>query len=226
MTRIPAGPVPAKLAAANKKTTLFCQIETAEGVKNADAIAAVDGVDCLWVGHFDLSVSLGIPASSPTRSSPAPSIPWSPPATSTRRRWAGWCRMSETGNRLLQVGLRFHLLFRRCLGVAERADRGGHQKLRGRVQEAVRVPWQTRSASHCRVDFKKADGSPTFPDFDTAPLKNAPGVELAYIDASNPIHADQLADFDALILLAPRFARESIHPKGRLSVVARFGVGL
>jgi 2-keto-3-deoxy-L-rhamnonate aldolase RhmA len=30
-------------------------------VKNADAIAAVDGVDCLWVGHFDLSVSLGIP---------------------------------------------------------------------------------------------------------------------------------------------------------------------
>ena len=28
---------------------------------NADAIAAVDGVDCLWVGHFDLSVSLGIP---------------------------------------------------------------------------------------------------------------------------------------------------------------------
>jgi 2-keto-3-deoxy-L-rhamnonate aldolase RhmA len=56
-----AGPVPKKLAAANKKTTLFCQIETAEGVKNADAIAATDGVDCLWVGHFDLSVSLGIP---------------------------------------------------------------------------------------------------------------------------------------------------------------------
>ena len=22
---------------------------------------AIDGVDCLWVGHFDLSVSLGIP---------------------------------------------------------------------------------------------------------------------------------------------------------------------
>jgi 2-keto-3-deoxy-L-rhamnonate aldolase RhmA len=55
------GPVPAKLAAANQRTTLFCQIETAEGVENADAIAAVDGVDCLWVGHFDLSVSLGIP---------------------------------------------------------------------------------------------------------------------------------------------------------------------
>jgi 2-keto-3-deoxy-L-rhamnonate aldolase RhmA len=55
------GPVPKKLAAANKRTALFCQIETAEGVKNADAIAAVDGVDCLWVGHFDLSASLGVP---------------------------------------------------------------------------------------------------------------------------------------------------------------------
>ena len=74
-------------------------------------------------------------------------------------------------------------------------------------------------------DFKKADGSPTFPDFDVEPLRKAPGVEVAYIDASNPLRADQLADFDALILLMPRFARESIHPNGRLSVVARFGVG-
>jgi len=74
-------------------------------------------------------------------------------------------------------------------------------------------------------DFKKADGSPTFPDFDVAPLRNAPGVEVAYVEASNPIKADQLADFDALILLAPRFGRESIHPNDRLAVVARFGVG-
>lgn len=55
------GPVVDKLAAANQRTTLFCQIETAEGAKNAAAIAAIDGVDVLWVGHFDLSVSLGIP---------------------------------------------------------------------------------------------------------------------------------------------------------------------
>ena len=56
-----AGPVKEKLAAANLRTTVFIQIETAEGVDNAMAIAAVPGVDCLWVGHFDLSVSLGIP---------------------------------------------------------------------------------------------------------------------------------------------------------------------
>lgn len=55
------GAVADKFTAANNRTTLFCQIETAEGVENADALAALDGVDCLWVGHFDLSVSLGIP---------------------------------------------------------------------------------------------------------------------------------------------------------------------
>ncbi len=59
--RYRTGPVPEKLAAANERTALFCQIETREGADNADAIAAVDGVDCLWVGHFDLSVSLGVP---------------------------------------------------------------------------------------------------------------------------------------------------------------------
>jgi 2-keto-3-deoxy-L-rhamnonate aldolase RhmA len=56
-----AGPVMEKLAAANKRTTLFAQIETAAGVDNVDEIAATDGVDCVWVGHFDLSCSLGIP---------------------------------------------------------------------------------------------------------------------------------------------------------------------
>ena len=56
-----AGAVLEKLAGANKRTTIFAQIETAEGVENADAIAAVKGVDCLWVGHFDLSASLGVP---------------------------------------------------------------------------------------------------------------------------------------------------------------------
>jgi 2-keto-3-deoxy-L-rhamnonate aldolase RhmA len=55
------GSVADKFVAANQRSTLFCQIETEEGVKNAEKMAAVDGVDCLWVGHFDLSVSLGIP---------------------------------------------------------------------------------------------------------------------------------------------------------------------
>src|SRR5437763_489369 len=37
------------------------QIETAEGLANVEAIAAVPGVDALWLGHFDLTNFLGIP---------------------------------------------------------------------------------------------------------------------------------------------------------------------
>jgi 2-keto-3-deoxy-L-rhamnonate aldolase RhmA len=55
------GPVGSKLVDANDRTTLFILIETAEGVENVDAIAGVPGVDCLHIGHYDLSVSLGIP---------------------------------------------------------------------------------------------------------------------------------------------------------------------
>jgi len=74
-------------------------------------------------------------------------------------------------------------------------------------------------------DFRKADGSPTFPDFDVQPLRDAKDVEMVYLENVNPIRAEQIADFDALILLTPRFDKESIHPNGRLCAVARFGVG-
>src|SRR5215204_5609883 len=56
------GDVVTKMASANAETMLIVQIETAKGVENAEAIAAVDGIDCLWIGHFDLTQSLGIPA--------------------------------------------------------------------------------------------------------------------------------------------------------------------
>lgn len=74
-------------------------------------------------------------------------------------------------------------------------------------------------------DFRKADGSPTFPDFDMRPLFDARGVEVVYLEMENPVRADQIENVDALILLTPRFNAESIHPNGRLGVVARFGVG-
>jgi phosphoglycerate dehydrogenase-like enzyme len=74
-------------------------------------------------------------------------------------------------------------------------------------------------------DFRKADGSPVYPDFDLAPLKSASGVEMQFLEPADPIRADSVAGFDALILLTSRFQRTSIHPNGRLAVVARFGVG-
>lgn len=56
-----AGPVAPRMEAADRARSVIVQIETRAGAEDADAIAAVDGVDCLWIGHMDLSCSLGIP---------------------------------------------------------------------------------------------------------------------------------------------------------------------
>ena len=53
---------PKYLEYANQNTTVICQIESTLGLANLDAIAATPGVDVLWVGHFDLTQSMGIPA--------------------------------------------------------------------------------------------------------------------------------------------------------------------
>jgi phosphoglycerate dehydrogenase-like enzyme len=74
-------------------------------------------------------------------------------------------------------------------------------------------------------DFRQLDGSPTYPDFDVGPLFADPGIEAAFLEPADPIRAEQIAEFDALILLTTRFMRSSIHPNGRLALIARFGVG-
>ncbi len=51
----------AKMKAANARNLVIAQIETERGLAEVEAIAAVDGIDCLWLGHFDLTNFLGIP---------------------------------------------------------------------------------------------------------------------------------------------------------------------
>ncbi len=46
---------------ANDEVFVVAQIETAGGVAEVEAIAAVEGIDALWIGQYDLSASLGIP---------------------------------------------------------------------------------------------------------------------------------------------------------------------
>lgn len=46
-------------ARANSELLAIAQIETAAGVENANAIAAVDGIDIIFMGHSDLSMNLG-----------------------------------------------------------------------------------------------------------------------------------------------------------------------
>jgi len=51
----------AAVARANETTFVIAQIETRAGIEHADEIAAVDGVDLIWLGQFDLTLSLGVP---------------------------------------------------------------------------------------------------------------------------------------------------------------------
>lgn len=56
------GDVGEKIRKYHERTLIIAQIETERGLDQVERIAAVDGVDVLWVGHFDLSNFMGIPA--------------------------------------------------------------------------------------------------------------------------------------------------------------------
>ncbi|HEY4296428.1 MAG TPA: aldolase/citrate lyase family protein [Paraburkholderia sp.] len=53
-----AVPMREHIAQQDETVSVICQIEDADALAHLDAIAAVDGVDCLFVGRADLSVSL------------------------------------------------------------------------------------------------------------------------------------------------------------------------
>jgi 2-dehydro-3-deoxyglucarate aldolase/4-hydroxy-2-oxoheptanedioate aldolase len=55
------GDVGEKVRRASERTLVIAQVETERGLEDVEAIASVDGVDVLWVGHFDLSNFMGIP---------------------------------------------------------------------------------------------------------------------------------------------------------------------
>lgn len=56
---VPPDPA-AYMQAANARNLLICQIESRTALDNLEAIAQTPGVDCLWVGHMDLTHSMGI----------------------------------------------------------------------------------------------------------------------------------------------------------------------
>jgi 2-keto-3-deoxy-L-rhamnonate aldolase RhmA len=47
---------------ANEDTTVILLLESAKAFENLDEIVSVPGVDVAWMGHYDLTVSMGIPA--------------------------------------------------------------------------------------------------------------------------------------------------------------------
>jgi 2-keto-3-deoxy-L-rhamnonate aldolase RhmA len=54
------GDVVEKMRIANERTLVIALIETRTGIEHADEILAVPGIDVGWLGHFDLSNTMGI----------------------------------------------------------------------------------------------------------------------------------------------------------------------
>lgn len=88
----------------------------------------------------------------------------------------------------------------------------------------------TRMSNEFRVgvtrDVLGADGRPFFDDLGLELLDEHPRVDWEIlperVDVITPQHT---ADYDGLLLLAPRVARSSFGTSTRTSVIARFGVG-
>lgn len=57
----PLGTVAETMAHFNRETLVIPQCETAEALADIRRIAAMDGVDGLFIGPFDLSISMGLP---------------------------------------------------------------------------------------------------------------------------------------------------------------------
>ena len=131
------GDVVTKMRRANEETILIAQIETAQGVENVEQIAAVDGIDVLWIGHFDLTNSMGIPAqfSHPDYLRAVDRVV----AAATRHGKATGMMVPdiETGQRLLAQGFRC-LAFSGDLWIYQQALREGLDALRSaaRAEEA------------------------------------------------------------------------------------------
>jgi 2-dehydro-3-deoxyglucarate aldolase/4-hydroxy-2-oxoheptanedioate aldolase len=52
----------AYLSHANEETSVIVIVETVRAFENLEAIVSVPGLDVAWMGHYDLTTSMGIPA--------------------------------------------------------------------------------------------------------------------------------------------------------------------
>lgn len=55
-----SGDRPSSIESANREVLLIALVETERGAHNAAEIAAVDGIDVVWIGQVDLSMSMGL----------------------------------------------------------------------------------------------------------------------------------------------------------------------
>ena len=231
--RYAPGPVQKKLRDANERCTFVALIETAEGVENAEEIAAIEDVDILWIGHFDLSVSMGIAGQFDHPDFKAAVARVVRAAKKHNKSLGRLVPNVDAGAALFKEGFDF-ICYSGDVWLLQQAMREGVEGLRAQCKRAGdgqrNKGVQQVMADKFRValsrDFLTAEGEPLFPMFDRTPLDEDPDIEWHYLEnGDGPVDAAELAGHDALILLAQRFDRSSVPGDGRLAMVARFGVG-
>ena len=74
-------------------------------------------------------------------------------------------------------------------------------------------------------DIRRADGEMVIPEFDLSPLDSDPLIECVCLPDPANLDAETAAGLDAVILMLEAVTRETFEPRGRLTLVARFGVG-
>ena len=98
------------------------------------------------------------------------------------------------------------------------AGKIGHIGVLGAMSERFRVG-VTR-------DFLKPDGTIGFGDIGLGLLDAAPGVDWEFLaEDTRELRGDQVAAYDALLVLTPRVSAATLAGADRLAIVARFGVG-
>jgi 4-hydroxy-2-oxoheptanedioate aldolase len=95
------------MAHANRETFVCVQIEDREAVEDVDAIAAVEGIDILFVGPADLSQSYGIPLQTQAPVMRAAVERVAEAAAKHGKWWGLPVGSAEIGERYYEMGARF-----------------------------------------------------------------------------------------------------------------------
>jgi 4-hydroxy-2-oxoheptanedioate aldolase len=105
-------PMPRYLREANEQTFVMIQLEEPHAVEQAEAIAAVPGVDMLMLGPADFTVLTGIPGEFAHPSVADAIERVARAAKNTGKHWAATCGSIEQAGRMLAMGAK--LVFHGC----------------------------------------------------------------------------------------------------------------
>jgi 4-hydroxy-2-oxoheptanedioate aldolase len=98
---------PEYLTQANQETVVVAQVEGSEGIANLESILQVDGLDVAFVGPYDLSQSLGVPAQinhPRVREALASAVRI---ASNTGKRIGAYCDDLETARQYREAGVSY-----------------------------------------------------------------------------------------------------------------------